>query len=293
MKKEKKEWIKLLLQLFLLPIFIGMATFQANVAFSNKQNEENKKEVIKTITLGTSEEYINSIFDVPKYSFTESVELGDPPPLNEKKIPVTLKHNFYLVNDALVRVSFDSNTAISYFFFVLGNKSSLDLSPYTVTKIGLGKDSYKSIKKNSESEFINIVDNSPIDRTCSIIRTSSANNRSAIYYSEWYEFGQSTNYTNIVYGNIWNKTEKYADYQSLSFESKLLYDYSDLHDQVKSEMGIFELKGDDAFKLQSTIHKEYGNAIPNVYGLVHPKYNHVIDINSPKDKWNQVYSATN
>lgn len=245
---------------------------------------------------------------LPIYSIKEEAKN-----LDNKKIIIT--HNFYDTDETMVRISLANKTVRSFFFFQINDVKNLNLSFFDVSQIDLGKDSYNDIAEKSKPEFINSSNNDAIYREASIIKTNYPNHSSSQYYSEWYSFGKAASYQTIVYGNLANKKnlnkekinkQKIDDEPIIARANEIMLEKKQLENEEKDIIKNEKLTNSKNYfsifhkpldiknvpnDFKNIIHSEYGETIPNVYGVIDTDYSEYIEIDSPKRDWLNIYNS--
>lgn len=300
---NKKSWDEIVIFPAIIALItgvvVGIATFCANDKYDENKTEQNKIEGIKNLSMGVSEKYLDEKIGTPIYSLVEEASGYSKEVVGEyleNKEKIELKHNFYKLDENLIRITFDQNKVVAFFFFQLENEGSIDLDFFSVSKINLGKDSYEQIKIKSESEFKSLINEKEIDREASIIKIDNGNDNANLYYSEWYQFGKTTSYSTVVYGNIYNKNDIGRDdfeNKNLSRSTKLILDdkLNDIGVRTdKFNLVLFDQPNTSgASDISKKIHSDYSDVKPNIYGIVKSKYNQYIEIDSPSQEWHNIY----
>lgn len=163
-----KVLLKIVSETF-LAILIAAAIYTSQALYEDASRLTKDNLCYENLTIGLSEDYINSLFGIPKFTLYDG----------------SIKNNFYQMKDSILRVCLDSeDTTIAYFITVTKSGRAISLSPYYQDKnIKLGEVTFADI---------NIL---PIKIDANVAASGDEYN----YYAEWFYIGNPGSYNTYIY----------------------------------------------------------------------------------------------
>lgn len=163
-----KLMLKIISEIF-LAILVAVAIYVSQTLYEDASRLTKDNLYYENLTIGLSEEYVNSLFGIPKSTLYDG----------------SIKNNFYQMKDSILRVCFDSEyTTIAYFITVTKSNRTINLSPYYQdTNIELGKSTFDDINMQ------------PIKIDANVAGSGDDYN----YYAEWFYMGNPGSYNTYIY----------------------------------------------------------------------------------------------
>lgn len=163
-----KVLLKIISETF-LAILIAVAIYASRTLYEDASRLTKDNLHYENLTIGLSEEYVNSLFGIPKSTLYDG----------------SIKNNFYKMKDSILRVCFDSkDTSIAYFITVTKSNRTISISLYYQDiNIKLGKSTFDDI------------DMLPIKIDANVAGSGDEYN----YYAEWFYMGNPGGYNTYIY----------------------------------------------------------------------------------------------
>lgn len=204
-KRRTKRMLNTIAKECLLALLVTVFLTLSTSFYENAKQHSQVNEKLNSIYLTVSDEYVETLFGVPRVSVKENDELTN---------------NFYIVDDVVLRTVSNENIVVAYFI------TSLDSNRKTPTQ-----------DHSSDDIFIGEVTFEDINHPNPIIDTSYSMDPTIIYYSESQGTGRYGQYNHYIYGCAsygFVNEDTYDFITSINCEKELSYEESQrLRNKVK------------------------------------------------------------